>query len=178
MRVGVIPATPVQEGNAGSVAHRSWRVPSVFFIRRDNSSQRNHSHTLSLSFFRKKDRATPTPFFIGTQGRKMERFAFRAPSSSSSSRGCFGKEKIVLRRRFGTTTNQSYAARRDNKSTRGQTTTMTMIRAGFLEEAFERAQQKSSEVEETLRSMQKKSFCHHLSTSSGVKVEDMKGAYW
>ena len=106
----------------------------------------------------------------------MERFAFRAPSSSSSSRGCFGKEKIVLRRRFGTTTNQSHAARRDNKSTRGQTTTMTMIRAGFLEEAFERAQQKSSEVEETLRSMQKKSLLPSFPTSSGVKVEDMKGA--
>ena len=110
----------------------------------------------------------------------MERFAFRAPSSSSSSsssssfRGCFGKEKIVLRRRFGTT-NQSHAARRDNKSTRGQTTT-TMIRAGFLEEAFERAQQKSSEVEETLRSMQKKSLLPSFPTSSGVKVEDMKGA--
>ena len=110
----------------------------------------------------------------------MERFAFRAPSSSSSSssssRGCFGKEKIVLRRRFGTTTNQSHAARRDNKSTRGQTTTTTMIRAGFLEEAFERAQQKSSEVEETLRSMQKKSLLPSFSKSSGVKVEDMKGA--
>ena len=108
----------------------------------------------------------------------MERFAFRAPSSSSSSssRGCFGKEKIVLRRRFGTTTNQSHAARRDNKSTRGQTTTTTMIRAGFLEEAFERAQQKSSEVEETLRSMQKKSLLPSFPTSSGVKVEDMKGA--
>jgi hypothetical protein len=111
----------------------------------------------------------------------MERFAFRAPSSSSSSssssRGCFGKEKIVLRRRFGTTTNQSHAARRDNKSTRGQTTTTTMIRAGFLEEAFERAQQKSSEVEETLRSMQKKSLLpSSFPTSSGVKVEDMKGA--
>ena len=106
----------------------------------------------------------------------MERFAFRAPSSSSSSfRGCFGKEKIVLRRRFGTT-NQSHAARRDNKSTRGQTTTTTMIRAGFLEEAFERAQQKSSEVEETLRSMQKKSLLPSFPTSSGVKVEDMKGA--
>jgi len=108
----------------------------------------------------------------------MERFAFRAPSSSSSSsssRGCFGKEKIVLRRRFGTTTNQSHAARRDNKSTRGQTTT-TMIWAGFLEEAFERAQQKSSEVEETLRSMQKKSLLPSFPTSSGVKVEDMKGA--
>ena len=109
----------------------------------------------------------------------MERFAFRAPSSSSSSssssfRGCFGKEKIVLRRRFGTT-NQSHAARRDNKSTRGQTTT-TMIWAGFLEEAFERAQQKSSEVEETLRSMQKKSLLPSFPTSSGVKVEDMKGA--
>ncbi len=108
----------------------------------------------------------------------MERFAFRAPSSSSSSssRGCFGKEKIVLRRRFGTTTNQSHAARRDNKSTRGQTTTTTMIRAGFLEEAFERAQQKSSEVEETLRSMQQKSLLPSFTTSSGVKVEDMKGA--
>ena len=110
----------------------------------------------------------------------MERFAFRAPSSSSSSssssRGCFGKEKIVLRRRFGTTTNQSHAARRDNKSTRGQTTTTTMIRAGFLEEAFERAQQKSLEVEETLRSMQKKSLLPSFPTSSGVKVEDMKGA--
>lgn len=106
----------------------------------------------------------------------MDRFAFRAPSSSSSSfRGCFGKEKIVLRRRFGTT-NQSHAARRDNKSTRGQTTTTTMIRAGFLEEAFERAQQKSSEVEETLRSMQKKSLLPSFPTSSGVKVEDMKGA--
>jgi len=105
----------------------------------------------------------------------MERFAFRAPSSSSSFRGCFGKEKIVLRRRFGTT-NQSHAARRDNKSTRGQTTTTTMIRAGFLEEAFERAQQKSSEVEETLRSMQKKSLLPSFPTSSGVKVEDMKGA--
>ena len=106
----------------------------------------------------------------------MERFAFRAPSSSSSSfRGCFGKEKIVLRRRFGTT-NQSHAARRDNKSTRGQTTPTTMIRAGFLEEAFERAQQKSSEVEETLRSMQKKSLLPSFPTSSGVKVEDMKGA--
>ena len=110
----------------------------------------------------------------------MDRFAFRAPSSSSSSsssssfRGCFGKEKIVLRRRFGTT-NQSHAARRDNKSTRGQTTT-TMIRVGFLEEAFERAQQKSSEVEETLRSMQKKSLLPSFPTSSGVKVEDMKGA--
>ena len=106
----------------------------------------------------------------------MDRFAFRAPSSSSSSfRVCFGKEKIVLRRRFGTT-NQSHAARRDNKSTRGQTTTTTMIRAGFLEEAFERAQQKSSEVEETLRSMQKKSLLPSFPTSSGVKVEDMKGA--
>ena len=110
----------------------------------------------------------------------MERFAFRAPSSSSSSsssssfRGCFGKEKIVLRRRFGTT-NQSHAARRDNKSMRGQTKT-TIIRAGFLEEAFERAQQKSSEVEETLRSMQKKSLLPSFPTSSGVKVEDMKGA--
>ena len=81
-----------------------------------------------------------------------------------------------MRRRFGTTTNQSHAARRDNKSTRGQTTTTTMIRAGFLEEAFERAQQKSSEVEETLRSMQKKSLLPSFPTSSGVKVEDMKGA--
>ena len=80
-----------------------------------------------------------------------------------------------MRRRFGTT-NQSHAARRDNKSTRGQTTTTTMIRAGFLEEAFERAQQKSSEVEETLRSMQKKSLLPSFPTSSGVKVEDMKGA--
>ena len=46
-----------------------------------------------------------------------------------------------------------------------------------MEEAFERAQQKSSEVEETLRSMQKKSLLpSSFPTSSGVKVEDMKGA--
>ena len=149
----------------------------MYFLLDETTLHNATTLPLSLSFFRKKDCATPTPFFIGTQGRKMDRFAFRAPSSSSSSsfRGCFGKEKIVLRRRFGTTTNQSHAARRDNKSTRGQTMT-TMIRAGFLEEAFERAQQKSSEVEETLRSMQKKSLLPSFPTSSGVKVEDMKGA--